>query len=104
MSSDWILPVVAHLNQSAAAAYLLLEVDSGVKVKNNPPVIQQRLCWDKFVTKKRGLRNFHRHLRMSMDSFNKLLLLILPGLIDEDNGATGQGGPILPELGLYSAL
>ena len=39
-----------------------------------------------------------------MDSFNKLLSFILPGLIDEDQRASGRGGPILPELRLYSAL
>ena len=40
-----------------------------------------------------------------MDSFNKLLSYILPGLIDEDKKAgAGRGGPILPELRLYSAL
>ena len=103
MSGDHqILPILSHLNQCALAAYVLLEVD--VKPKNNTPVLQQRLCWHRFVFEKSRLRNFHRHLRMSLDSFNKLLSFLLPRLINDEQKSNGHGGAIIPELRLYCTL
>jgi DDE superfamily endonuclease len=102
--SNRILPILTHLNNCAVAAHRILELDRHVKMKNNPPVLQQRLCWHRFVNEKQGLRNFHRHLRMSINSFNKLLSFILAGLDDEEQRASGRGGPIIPELRLYCTL
>jgi hypothetical protein len=39
-----------------------------------------------------------------MNSFNKILSYILPGLLDDDKKSSGRGGPIIPEIRLYSTL
>jgi hypothetical protein len=102
-SKNHIIPIITTLNNCILASYLLLEADNN-KFPNNPPIFQQRLCWSRFVEEKGSLRNFHRHLRMSLQSFQKLLSYILPGLIDEEGRAAGRGGPILPEIRLYATL
>jgi hypothetical protein len=56
------------------------------------------------MNKKNHLRNFHRHLRMSKESFDKLLLYIIQGLNDKNERSIGRGGQILPELCLYCTL
>ena len=56
------------------------------------------------MNEKHRLRNFHRHLRMSKKSFDKLLSYINEGLIYENERSIGRGGPILPELRLYCTL
>ena len=99
--SNRILPILTSLNFCVFATYLLLELEDA-KLPNHPSVFQQRLCWSKFINEKRCLRNFHRYLRMSLDSFNKLLFYIRPGLIVEENRA--RGGHVIPELRLYCTI
>ena len=98
-----VLTFVTNMQQSAVAAYLAIET-MGVS-EMNPPVKQQRLCWSKFIEEKSRLRNFSRHLRMSMGSFDKLLSYLQPGLVDQtDKAVAARGGPIIPELRLYATL
>ena len=101
--SNRIIPIIKTLNLCVMASFLVSESENN-RLPNNPPVFQQRLCWSQFINEKRRLGNFHRHLRMSLQSFNRLLSYIRPGLIEEENRAAGRGGLIIPELRLYCTL
>jgi hypothetical protein len=81
MSHHQIVTLVTNSHQVAVAAYVAMEVMSVPPVMN-PPVYNQRLCWSKFMEKNSRIRNISRHLRMSKGNFDKLLLYLLPGLID----------------------
>jgi hypothetical protein len=71
----------------------------------SPSVFDQRVNWDNFANSQREQStNFRRHLRMSKDSFNKLLEFVRPRLAVDERMATLRGGAIIPELCLYCTI
>jgi hypothetical protein len=70
-----------------------------------PPVPEQRLNWDNYVEKRnRRPEEFRRHLRMSLQSFNKLLGYIRHDLEVNELMASLRGGTIIPEICLFCTL
>ena len=70
-----------------------------------PPLPQQRLDWSDYVEKRnRDPEAFWRHLRMSYESFEKLLSYIRADLEVDHRMATLRGGPIMPEVCLFCTL
>ncbi len=73
--------------------------------KRRPPsLFEQRLVWDTFCRRHSGRSDFTRHIRMSHDSFNKLLSAIQQDLEVDREMADLGGGAILPEICLYVCL
>jgi DDE superfamily endonuclease len=99
---------VARLSTTTA---LLLEEEGqrrknkkGRKKRRSPAMFDQRLQWEAFWTKHAGRPDLRRHLRMSADSFVRLLSFIRDKLkVDKQMGSL-RGGAILPELCLYACL
>jgi hypothetical protein len=61
---------------------MLLFRTGGQGTTRNPSMIEQRMNWDKFSNAQREQSaNFKRHLRMSKESFLKLLGYIRPKLL-----------------------
>ena len=70
-----------------------------------PPLPQQRLDWSDYVEKRnRDPEAFRRHLRMSYESFEKLLSYIRADVEVDHRMATLRGGPIMPEVCLFCTL
>jgi hypothetical protein len=63
-----------------------------------PSLFSQRLIWEEIVDKDKQRAVFKRHLRMSPESFNKLLSYIQPALKIDERMAWLRGGPILPKI------
>jgi DDE superfamily endonuclease len=72
--------------------------------KRNPSLFDQRLLWDNFRDRYQHRRDFKRHLRMSPQSFSKLLELLYNDLAVDVEMALLRGGAILPEICLYATL
>jgi hypothetical protein len=71
----------------------------------NPSTFEQRLNWEVFASiQKEQSTNFRRHLRMSKESFTKLLGFIKPSLTVDERMASIRGGQIIPELCLYCTI
>ncbi len=76
------------------------------KKKNvrSPSMVNQRLQWEAFWTRHAGRPDLKRHLRMSDESFLRLLSLVREKLKVDCRMASRRGGAILPELCLYACL
>ena len=72
--------------------------------RRSPSLFDQRLAWDSFCSR-HGLRSdFVRHIRMSHDSFTRLLSVVRKDLEVDTEMAELRGGAILPEICLYVCL
>jgi hypothetical protein len=69
-----------------------------------PTRFEQRLNWLKLVDEQYDRDIFFRHLRMSIESFNKLLGFIRDDLVVNEEMAMRRGGAIIPELCLYCTI
>lgn len=70
----------------------------------NPTLGAQKLIWDEYVNQFSNHPTFiKRHLRMSLESFFKLLGYFRTDL-EGVPGKGGKAGPILPEISLFCAL
>jgi hypothetical protein len=78
--------------------------ETGPRILRNPTLFDERLKWDVFIRRFGGRAEFKRHLRMSSDSFTKLLSHIRPSLEVDAEMARRRGGQIHPELCLYACL
>ncbi len=67
-------------------------------------IIEKRLDWNLFVEKYAEQKDFSRHLRMPLASFNKLLDCIGDGLVVDETMASLRGPPISPQLILHATL
>ncbi len=67
-------------------------------------IIEKRLDWNLFVEKYAEGKDFSRHLRMPLASFNKLVDCIGDGLVVDETMASLRGPPISPQLILYATL
>lgn len=70
----------------------------------NPSHFEQRLAWDEYSSTHVARGTFDIRLRMTFDSFNKLLGHIRESLLVEETQSKYRGGTILPELCLYSTV
>lgn len=75
-----------------------------VRESREPSVLDQRRSWNEYVEKHKNDRMFHRNLRMSLESFNKLLGLIRGDLEINTTMAALCGGAIIPEVCLFCTL
>jgi hypothetical protein len=100
------IPALNHeLFMKKSCAILCTDDDkSKEKKKRNPSLFDQRLVWNSFVSRHGSRQSFQRHMRMSKVSFYKLLSLIKSDLEVNVLRANARGGPILPEICLYSCL
>ena len=73
-------------------------------VPRNPSVFEQRLTWNEYSDRHTKRGTFHRRLRMSRVSFDKLLAIIKVDLAVDEAMAGKRGGAIIPELCLYCTL
>jgi DDE superfamily endonuclease len=92
-----LLAVLQLMLVCVAALYLVPE-------KRNRSLIEQRLAWDEYCWRHHQRGTLKRRIRMSKDSFDKLVLLIQDDLVVDDASADKRGGAILPEICLYCTL
>jgi hypothetical protein len=64
----------------------------------------ERMNWEQFIMFYGERAFFKQHLRMTKDSFNKLLSYVAHDLETNEVMASLRGGAILPEIRLYCAL
>ena len=74
------------------------------RIPRNPALFNERLQWNHFIQRFGARADFKRHIRMSLDSFTKLLSHIRPLLVVDAEMARRRGGQINPELCLYACL
>jgi hypothetical protein len=90
----------ASLIARRTATAFLLEENQRKKKKGvrSPSMFDQRLQWEAFWTKHAGRPDLRQHLRMSDDSFLRLLSLVRGKLEVDRQMGSRRGGAILPEL------
>ena len=67
-------------------------------------IFDQRLAWGEYCLKHHDRGTLLRRLRMTKESFDKLVLLIKDDLLVEETHANLRGGAIIPELCLFCTL
>jgi hypothetical protein len=72
--------------------------------KHNPSSFDQRLSWSSFCNKRVPRGTFKRCLRMTNESFDKLLSYVYDELLVKEQMADMCGGSIIPEICLHCAL
>ena len=75
-----------------------------IPTRRSPSLFDQRLVWDTFCSRHCLRADFNRHIRMSHDSFTRLLSVIKKDLEVDTDMAGLRGGAILPEICLYVCL
>lgn len=75
-----------------------------VPLQRNRSIFSQRLCWQEYCDLHVERGTFKRRLRMSKESFDKLLTLIRHRLEVNESKANNRGGAIIPELCLYCTI
>lgn len=95
-----IVMIMMTINALLAALLLVSSVEP-IRPKS---IVEQRLDWDSFVEKYAERKDFSRHLRMPIASFNKLLDFLAPNLDVDINMASLRGPPISPQIKLYATL
>jgi len=88
--------LLAFINQAAAVVGSIKE--------RSPSLFEQRIMWEKIIERHAGRFPFKRHLRMEVESFNRLLSMIRPSLEVDEVQAARRGGAILPEICLYCTI
>jgi DDE superfamily endonuclease len=69
-----------------------------------PALFEQRMAWDKILDTHGDTQRFTRHLRMTKESFMRLLEYIKDDLLVDESQASRRGGVILPEICLYCTI
>jgi DDE superfamily endonuclease len=72
--------------------------------QRNPSHYEQRLAWKHYAEYHVSQGTFDRRLRMSRQSFDKLLSYIREALLVNETKANARGGSIVPELCLYCTI
>ncbi len=95
-----MLPLhLRHPSSHAVSSEACLTTKQRYHRKRRPPsLFEQRLVWDTFCSRHSGRSDFTRHIRMSHDSFNKLLSAIQQDLEVDREMAELWGDAILPEI------
>jgi hypothetical protein len=78
--------------------------ESSTPVPRAPSFFDQRLLWNDVLHSHGNRCNFTRHLRMSSESFHKLLSYVSDALTVNHEMASLRGGAVMPELCLYLTL
>lgn len=103
---NWlIVPLAVSLcRKIIAKKSKLLKCQETIRKSRHPSMFDARLSWDTFCSRHCHRADFTRHIRMSFESFEKLLSFIRDDLeVDKDMAAL-RGGAILPEICLYVTL
>lgn len=93
--------IMLNLLLLAGTSYALI---ASMFPTRNPSVLDQRRCWNEYLERHKNNPKLHRHLRMSLDSFNKLLSHIRADLEVNERMAFLRGGAIIPEVCLFVTL
>jgi hypothetical protein len=101
LDQEELIILAIYLHTLAVAAFFTVFLTTE---KRNPSLFEQRLSWEKFQRSHRSRQDFQRHLRMNIESFDRLLDLIRHDLEVNNSMAMLRGGPILPELCLFACL
>ena len=91
------LAVLHFLALCTSALYMLPD-------NRNTSLIEQRLVWNEYSSRHQQRGTLIRRLRMSKDSFDKLVLLLAEDLVVDEDAASKRGGAIIPELCLFCTL
>ena len=85
---------------------LMFSVAFTDSVTRNGAFFDERMDFYRFMNKFSGHREplFRRHMRMSKESYMKLLEILRPVLEKNVLQANRRGGPIVPEVQLYAAI
>ena len=75
-----------------------------IPTRRSPSSFDQRLVKDTFCIRHCHRADFNRHIRMSYDSFTRLLSVVKKNLEVDNDMAGLRGGAILPEICLYVCL
>jgi DDE superfamily endonuclease len=70
----------------------------------HPSFFDQRLCWELYLEKHKRKNTLNVRLRMSNESFDRLLGYIRHELLVNETMAKQRGGAIIPELCLFCTL
>jgi hypothetical protein len=109
--------VTVALQQSRVAAFMCLqhkavshlittdEEEDVAKKRRLRSMLQQRIHWNSWVSLHKNRPMFRRHMRMTHESFCRLLDMVRPHfpILDEKMGNM-RGGFIIPELRLYAVI
>jgi DDE superfamily endonuclease len=82
----------------------LIANEKKVTIHRAPSLFLQRLNWDVFCNINALHRDFPRHIRMSAESFRKLVEILRMDLEVDEEQASYRGGAILPEICVYICL
>ena len=83
------------------ASQLILIEDIEIRIQSR---FQQRVTWDIFIERYKDAPLFRRHLRMSYNSFTKLLHCIQEHVEKDEKMSCIRGGKIIPEVHLYATI
>ena len=89
------------------ASAIIAELDSifdVLKKSRRKSICDQCLAWHVFATCHSICLEFHHHLCMSFQSFQKLVGLLNDSLLVDQEMASLRGGAIIPELCVYITL
>ena len=98
-----LLLAVAEVMTSTSSS-LAVVLESHHFVSRSNAVFGQRLRWYDFVGRHGRQKYFERHIRMSLQSFHKLLSYVYFDLTVDEMQASRRGGAIVPEICLYCAI
>ena len=73
-------------------------------VDRNRSLVEQRLLWDEYSSRHEQRGTLLRRLRMTKESFDKLVLLLAADLVVDEVEAKKRGAAIIPEICLYCTL
>ena len=88
---------LAASNTAAAASFPLISGDNEPARRNFHP-FRPRMQWNEFCEKNRNHKDFMRLIRMSPDSFDKLISFVRNDLEVDEAQAARRGGAIIPEI------
>lgn len=91
-----LLAIFTYISQVVSACTAIID--------RNPSLFEQRMLWNRIIERHSGRFPFKRHLRMEVESFDKLLSYIRADLEVDQRMAALRGGAILPEICLYITL
>ena len=95
------LLLLSHMAMVSAVAVFFVYL---MPDQRDPSMFVQRFRWGEFISRHRRCKDFHRHLRMHPDSFEKLLEYIRHDLKANKKMASLRGGVIMSEIRLYCTL
>jgi hypothetical protein len=93
-----------HYSLQAIAQCAILDDEEDDKKKRKKYNRLRRCRWGEYVRLNKDKPLFHRHLRMTYDSFCLLLSQIREHIEQDESMAALRGGYVIPELKLYATI